>query len=159
MRRLIDLYGERPTHLAVLLGCLAVAGYAASFLLGDPALVTLLVWFVGAALAHDLLLVPLYAAADRALVGSTRHRVPGRVPIVNHIRVPALGAGLSLLMFLPGIIRQGGDTHLAQTGLDQAPYLGRWLGLVAVLALGSALVYLVRVVRARAAPTPAHRER
>lgn len=149
MRRFTDLYGERPSHLVAVLGCVAVAGYAAWFLLGDPALVTVLVWFVGAALAHDLVLVPLYSAADRVLVGATRDRAPGGVPIVNHIRVPALGAGLTLLMFLPGIIRQGEATHLAATGLDQQPYLGRWLGLVAVLVLGSAAVYVVRVVRAR----------
>ena len=67
------------------------------------------------------------------------------MPLVNHVRVPLLGAGLTLLMFLPGIIRQGEATHLAATGLDQAPYLGRWLGLVAALFALSALVYAVRV--------------
>jgi hypothetical protein len=151
MRRLTELYGERPAHLAVLLGCLAVAGYVATFLLGDPALVPVLAWFVGAALGHDLLLVPLYLAVDRVLVRSTRRTAPGAIPVLNHLRVPALGAGLTLLMFLPGIIRQGEVTHVAQTGLDQAPYLGRWLGLVGVLALGSATIYLVRILRARSA--------
>jgi hypothetical protein len=146
MRRFVDLYGEGPGHLAVQLGCLAVAAYAASFLFGDPALLTVLAWFVGAALLHDLVLFPLYTAADRVLAGATRRLPRGPVPVVNHIRVPALGAGLTLLMFLPGIIRQGEATHLAATGLDQQPYLGRWLGLVAVLALTSAAVYLVRVV-------------
>jgi hypothetical protein len=103
-----------------------------------------LIWFVGAALAHDLVLFPLYAAADRVLTGVAGRLPRGRVPLVNHIRVPALGAGLTLLMFLPGIIRQGGGTHLAATGLDQQPYLGRWLGLVAALFLISAVSYLIR---------------
>ena len=58
-----------------------------------------------------------------------------------------MGAGLTLLVFLPGIIRQGGATHLAATGLDQQPYLGRWLGLVAAMVVVSALVYAVRLVR------------
>ena len=144
MRRFTDVYGDRPPHLAVMVACLAVAAYAATFLLGDPALLTVLIWFVGAALAHDLVLFPLYAAADRVLTGVAGRLPRGRVPLVNHIRVPALGAGLTLLMFLPGIIRQGGDTHLAATGLDQQPYLGRWLGVVAALFLISAVSYLIR---------------
>jgi hypothetical protein len=62
------------------------------------------------------------------------------------VRVPLLGAALTFLVFLPGIIRQGGVTHLAATGLDQQPYLGRWLALVASMIVLSALVYVVRVV-------------
>ena len=128
----------------VLLACFALAGYAASFLLGDPTLLPVLTWFVGAAVVHDLVLFPLYAIADRVLVRLPR--LP--VPLVNHVRVPLLGAGLTFLVFLPGIIRQGGATHLAATGLDQQPYLGRWLVLVAAMAALSALVYVVRVARA-----------
>ena len=59
--------------------------------------------------------------------------------------MPALGAGLALLMFWPGIVRQGEGTHLAATGLDQAPYLGRWLALSAALFAASGVVYGVRV--------------
>jgi len=88
---------------------------------------------------HDLVLFPLYAGADRVL-GTL---LPG--PQVNYLRVPALGAGLTFLMFWPGIVRQGEVTHLAATGLDQAPYLGRWLALSAVLFAASGLVYGARV--------------
>ena len=88
------------------------------------------------------MLFPLYAAADRVL---TARLLRAAVPIVNHVRVPALGAGLTLLMFLPGIVRQGEVTHLAATGLDQQPYLGRWLVLCAVLFGGSAVVFGARV--------------
>jgi hypothetical protein len=127
----------------VLLACFALAGYAASFLLGDPALLRVLTWFVGAAVVHDLVLFPLYALADRAL-----GRLPRlRVPLVNHVRVPLMGAGLTFLVFLPGIVRQGEATHLAATGLDQQPYLGRWLWLVAAMVALSALIYLVRLTR------------
>ena len=83
----------------------------------------MLVWFAAAAVVHDLVVFPLYAGADRVLTAV----LPG--PKVNYVRVPALGAGLALLMFWPGIVRQGEVTHLAATGLDQAPYLGRWLAL------------------------------
>jgi hypothetical protein len=143
MRRFTDRYGAPPAHLLVLLACVALAGYAASFLLGDPALLRVLTWFVGAAVVHDLVLFPLYALVDRGLARLPR----SRVPLVNHVRVPLLGAGLTFLVFLPGIIRQGEATHLAATGLDQQPYLGRWLGLVAVMVVLSALVYLVRLTR------------
>jgi hypothetical protein len=146
MRRFSDVYGDSPGHLVVMLGCIAVSAYAASFLLGDPALLTVLVWFVGAALVHDMLLFPLYAVADRGLTTVAGLLPRMRVPIVNHVRIPALAAGLTLLMFLPGIIRQGEGTHLAATGLDQAPYFERWLGLVAAVVLTSAVIYAIRVV-------------
>ncbi len=137
--------GASPAQLACLVVCLGLGAYAAFFLLGDPALLRMLIWFAGAAVVHDLVLFPLYAAADRALIAAVR----GRVPLINHVRVPALAAGLALLMFWPGIVRQGGATHLAATGLDQAPYLGRWLALSAVLFGASGLVYLIRVGLAR----------
>jgi hypothetical protein len=145
MRRICEIYGSRPAHLLVLLACFALAGYAGSFLLGDPALLRVLAWFVGAAVVHDLVLFPLYGLADRAL-----ERLPRpRVPLVNHVRVPLLGAGLTFLVFLPGIVRQGEATHLAATGLDQTPYLGRWLALVAAMVALSALVYAVRLFTTR----------
>ncbi len=145
MRRFSDVYGSRPAHLLVLIACFALAGYAGSFLLGDPALLRVLAWFVGAAVVHDLLLFPLYALVDRALGSLPRPRVP----VVNHVRVPLLGAGLTFLVFLPGIVRHGEATHLAATGLDQSPYFGRWLGLVAAMAALSALVYAARVACSR----------
>jgi hypothetical protein len=143
-------YGAGPGHLAVMLACFALAAYAGALLLGDPSLLTILVWFVGAAVVHDLVLFPLYSLADRGLV-RVSGRPRGRVPVVNHIRVPALAAGLTLVMFLPGIIRQGGPTHLAATGLDQQPYLGRWLWLVAGFFAVSAAVYAIRLVTTRSA--------
>ena len=152
MQRLVDLYGARPAHLVVLLAGFALAAYAGSFLLGDPALLRLLAWFVGAALVHDLVLFPLYALVDRLLTASARpHR---SVPVVNHVRVPLLAAGLTGLMFLPGIIRQGESSHLAATGLDQSPYLGRWFALVAAFFALSALVYAVRVLAGRRLTRP-----
>ena len=144
MVTLAQRVGAAPAQLATLVACLALAAYAAFFLLGDPALLRMLAWFAGAAVVHDLVIFPLYAVADRVLVAAAR----GRVPLINHIRVPALGAGLTLLMFWPGIVRQGGATHLAATGLDQTPYLGRWLVLSAVLFGVSGMAYGVRRLRA-----------
>lgn len=142
------LYGAGPGHLLVLVAGFAVAAYAAALLLGDPSAPVVLVWFVAVAVVHDLVLFPLYAGLDRVLVTvSGRVRRP-RVPLVNHVRLPLLGAGLTLLVFLPGIIRQGEQTHLAATGLDQQPYAAGWLWLVAVLVGTSAVIYLLRWVRA-----------
>jgi hypothetical protein len=139
MVTLAQRVGAAPARLATLVACLALAAYAAFFLLGDPALLRMLVWFAAAAVVHDLVIFPLYAGADRVLTAVR----PG--PKVNYLRVPALGAGLALLMFWPGIVRQGEVTHLAATGLDQAPYLGRWLVLCAVLFGASAVVFGARV--------------
>lgn len=72
-----------------------------------------------------------------------------QTPLVNHVRAPVLGAGLTLLLFLPGIIGQGGDVHMGGTGLDQQPYLGRWLLLVAAMVAVSVAVYGVRVLTTR----------
>lgn len=95
----------------------------------------MLVWFAAATVAHDLVLFPLYATADRLLV-----RALGSRAAVNFVRVPALASGLTFLLFLPGIIGQGTATHLAATGLDQRPYLGRWLALCAAFFVISGLV-------------------
>ena len=140
MRHLRVLYGAGPGHLAVLLLSLAVAGYAASIVAGDPLWPWMAVWFVAAVIGHDGVLSPLAAAADAVL-----RRLPRRrSTTVNYYRVPMLGAGLTFLMFLPGIIRQGEPVVVGQTGLDQSPFLGRWLLLVAAMAAVSALVYGVR---------------
>jgi hypothetical protein len=59
--------------------------------------------------------------------------------------VPALGAGLTLLVFLPGIIEQGAGTYLAATGQTQDPFLGRWLLLTAAMFTVSGGIYAIRV--------------
>ncbi|WP_413232770.1 molybdopterin-dependent oxidoreductase [Mycolicibacterium sp. 050158] len=74
---------------------------------------------------------------------------PPRVASINYLRMPTLAAGLTFLLFLPGIIRQGGLTYTAATGLTQEPYLGRWLLLVAGFYLTSAVCYVVRSITTR----------
>lgn len=147
-------YGEAPGHLAVLLLAFAVAGYAASIVAGDPAWPWMAVWFVAAVVVHDGMLSPLAAVLDGVLRFCLRWfpRRPASARALNHIRVPALGAALTFLLFLPGIIRQGEPVVIGQTGLDQSPFLGRWLLLVAGMALVSALVYWVPVYWARRSP-------
>ncbi|OBG38912.1 hypothetical protein A5672_15775 [Mycobacterium alsense] len=155
--RFAAIYGSRPLHLLTMLSGFALLGYLlATFkpeTLWNPGTwwQSIAVWLAAAVIAHDLLLFPLYALADRALSAS-RLNVSAR----NHIRVPALGAGLTLLIFLPGIIEQGAPTYQAATGQTQQPFLGRWLLLTAAMFAASAMCYAARlaVTRSRAASRP-----
>ncbi|WP_193605843.1 hypothetical protein [Nocardioides dongkuii] len=149
-------YGDGPLHLLVVLASLALAAYAA-LTLGVGALWdtevwwhSILVWFVGAAIAHDAVLFPAYALADRLLVravpGPGRSRPP--VSALNHVRVPLLAAGLLLLLFFPGILEQGASSYRAATGQTQEPFLERWLLLSGLACTVSAVLYVARRLRA-----------
>jgi hypothetical protein len=147
-------YGANPLHLLALLACFALAGYVALRLAHEPLLVRILIWFLGAVVAHDLVLFPLYALADRSISAAWRALGPRRgtaalVTPLNYIRVPALGAGLLFLLYFPGIIRQGQATYLAATGQNQQPYLSRWLLLTAVMFAVSAVTYAIRLRQAQ----------
>ncbi len=157
LSRFRKFYGANPLHLLALLASFALLGYIVS-VLGPVALwnpnvwwQSIVVWFLGAVVLHDLVLFPLYALADRSLTAGLRamrgRRQPRgpRVPAVNYLRLPALASGLLLLLFFPGIIEQGADTYRAATGQNQAPFLGRWLLAVAVIFGVSAVAYAVRL--------------
>ncbi|MGI8816199.1 MAG: hypothetical protein ACR2G2_13240 [Pseudonocardia sp.] len=158
MARVRGFYGANPLHLLALLGCFALAGYAALQVGSEPSWPIVALWFLGAVIAHDLVLFPLYALADRSLTGGLRALRPARggaaprVSPVNHVRVPILGAGLLLLLFFPGVIRQGGKTYLDATGQTQQPYLARWLLITAAMFLISAVIYGARLARAHRNP-------
>ncbi|OBI17531.1 hypothetical protein A5712_23745 [Mycobacterium sp. E2327] len=152
-RRFGAIYGSGPLHLLTMLSGFALLGYVlATF---NPATLwnsgtwwqSIAVWLAAAVIAHDLLLFPLYALADRALFARAP-RQPNVSPR-NHIRIPVLGAGLTLLIFLPGIIEQGAPTYRAATGQTQQPFLGRWLLLTAAMFAVSAICYATRLAVAR----------
>ncbi|MGC4889975.1 hypothetical protein [Micromonospora sp. DT227] len=142
MAELRRAYGAAWWHLALLVGCFAVTGWIALRLAGEPTAGRMLLWFVGAVVAHDLVLFPAYATLDRLL----RRAGPA---VRNHVRVPALGSGLLLLVYLPGVLGLGDGTYSAATGLTPEPLLGRWLALSAVLFAASGLLYAVRRLRHR----------
>jgi hypothetical protein len=105
------------------------------------------VWFVGAALAHDLLLFPLYAIADNSW-SALLHRAPRRVrdvPVVNHVRVPVLFSGLLLLVFWGVISGQGDDSFRYASDHSYADYLVRWLVVVGAMFAVSAVLYAFRL--------------
>lgn len=152
------LYGASPLHLLTLGFAFALMGYVVyvagiqSFWNKDVWWQSISVWFLGAVIAHDLVLFPLYAIADRSLrLGLTRrHRM--RVPPLNYVRIPALGTALTFALFFPGIIGQGSATYRTATGLTQEPYLGRWLLLTAAMFAVSAVLYAVRLALSRRHP-------
>ena len=155
MRRVLGawktFYGENPLHLLALLGSFALTGYVVLRLYPDPSAPYILLWFVGAVIAHDLILYPLYALADRGVVLGrwvrrkvARDRVP-RVPAVNHVRVPVMGSALLLLVFYPSISREGEPVLLFAAGRGMEQYYETWLLVTAALLLGSALIYAVRL--------------
>ncbi len=138
--------------LLALLASFVVAGYAGVRLLaGNPTGVG--AWFVGSAVVHDLVLFPLYAGADAALVMLLRRRpalatVAG-VPWLNHLRVPAVVSGVLLLVWSPLILQLSTATYFDASGLSPQPYLPRWLAVTAVLFAISAVVLAVRVAKVR----------
>lgn len=149
-RRLRELYGSGPVHLLTMLAGFALLGYLV--VTAEPSTLlkpegswwkSMAVWFAGAIVFHDLVLFPIYALADRLLGMAARPR-PARVPARNYLRVPALGSGLILLIFLPNIIEQGAQKYFEDTGLTQEPFLGRWLMLTSAMFAVSALVYSIR---------------
>ncbi|MCG5446076.1 hypothetical protein NIE79_004641 [Micromonospora sp. NIE79] len=164
-------YGSSLQHLVVMIACFALTGWVALRIAEEATAGRMLLWFVGAAIAHDLILFPIYASADRVLRGAlgrpghagtegqspvAHHSMPrraGQAPYrpspLNHIRVPALATGLLFLVYLPGILRQGRETYLAATGQNQHPYLVRWLAITAMLFLVSGVWYLLRQIRWR----------
>lgn len=158
-------YGAGGRHLAVTLTALVVAAYVVHRLgfdnLWDAEVwwQSILVWFLGAVLLHDLVLFPIVAVADRLLLGSLRRRSTptraDRIPVVNHVRVPVLAVALLFLLFLPGIIEQGASTYAKATGQTQEPFLERWLVLSAAIFGLSAAVYGIRRARSSRAGSEA----
>lgn len=157
------LYGAGVAHAAVMVVSFVLAG-AAVWGLGVEGLwnpdrwwQSVAVWFVGAAVLHDLVLYPLYSLADRASL-PTRSRTVRRVPIRQHIRVPVLAAALTLLIFFPGILNTDDAAIIAATGMDRHPYLERWLWLTAAMIAASVAVFLLRVLLAGVRPRSAGAE-
>ncbi len=153
--RFARIYGSHPAHLMlVTAGFVVVAAVIATM---TPAALwnprswwqSIAVWFVVAIIAHDLIAFPAYALADRILHRNRRSRSPSRVPLINYVRLPSMAAALTFLIFLPGIIEQGGPAYQAATGQTQEPFLARWLWLTGAFYVAAALAYGVRTMLER----------
>ncbi|MER5525687.1 hypothetical protein ABT075_13905 [Streptomyces sp. NPDC002677] len=152
-----------PLHILLLACSFALAAYAGVRLLsGDWLGVTL--WVVGAALLHDLVLLPLYSLADRAAVrglGAAGRRVGAPLAPLGprgramYVRVPAALSALLLLVWFPLISGMVAGHYRTATGLSSDGYLARWLLITAVLFGGSALLLVCRLRRATKRRPPA----
>jgi hypothetical protein len=144
-RRFLRWYGAGPLHLLTMLGCFALAGYATAELLPNNA-VGIPIWFVGAVIGHDLILMPMYTVADRSVMAVFRHRRPQlpAVPWINYLRVPAALSGMLLLIWFPLIFRLP-RRFTATTTLSLDPFLWHWLAVTGALFLLSAMALAVRL--------------
>ena len=136
-------YGDSPFQLLVLGAATVVAGYAVTRVLGVPGAMRIAVWFLGAAVAWDLVVGPLLALADRglrALLG----RGPGRPSgwsALNHVRAAVLLAGLLLTVFASLVFQRAEPAYTIASGLTADPYLERWLLVAGLLAAGALASY------------------
>src|SRR5580700_6120747 len=159
MRWFSRWYGANPLHLLTLVGCFALAWYAGAGLLHAKP-VGVAVWFAGAVIGHDLILMPLYALADKSVIAVFRHRPPKlpTVPWINYLRVPVVLSGLLLLIWFPLIFKI--PSHFPRTtDLSLDPYLGHWLAVTGALFLLSATAYALRLRPGRRGRRTAGRRR
>ena len=149
MRRLAEWYGASPWHLLALLAGFAVSAYAVTRVPSLDVLVTIGLWFAGLLVLHDLVLFPIYAGLDNvgSFVRWAFNRTP-RVPWVNHVRFPTVWSALLLLAWFPLVLRVSPGFRSA-SGRSDHPFLWHWLLVAAVLYIGSAALFAVRVRLAR----------
>jgi hypothetical protein len=157
-------YGSNPLHLLAHIGVFFIAGWAISQILGAGFAINWIAWFLGAALLHDLVLLPLYSTFDRGLIaavpppgdpigddpdGATRRPSP-----LNYLRVPAAVSGILLLVYFPLILGYASKNYEHDTGHALAGYTRNWLLICVGLFLFSAIVYVARLIRNRPQAMP-----
>lgn len=146
------LYGASPLHLLLHLGSFAIAALALDRIFSGGAVKELVIWYLGFAIAHDLVFVPVYSGVDR-LIRAIIVRLPRPartgVPLINHVRAPAVISALLLIIYFPLILRRDDPWFFALSGHHLTGYLRNWLLITGVLFLASGLIYGARVVRAR----------
>ncbi|MFB4279582.1 hypothetical protein ACBJ59_30155 [Nonomuraea sp. MTCD27] len=146
MSRRVSGYGAPLWHLLLLVACFMVAGYVTTRVVAAGIWLGFAAWLVGAIILHDLVLYPVYSAADAATQALTR-RASRRTPrpaAINHLRVPAALSGLLLLVWFPLVLRGAERDYRGAVGLSTSPYLARWLLITVVLFGVSGLLYAVR---------------
>jgi hypothetical protein len=160
-------YGASPLHLVAFIASVAVTGLAVKGWLDEPAISIryILIWFVGAIIAHDMVVLPLYTAVDRLALSISRWGhgrpadsgpvergvaapAPPRSPGWVYVRVPLILSAMLLLVFGAEILREGNATFRAASGHTQDVYLSRYLIVVGALFFLSGLAYVRSSARA-----------
>lgn len=145
-------YGASPLHLLAVFASFAIAGYGFFMIFKSPAPESALLYFGFAVVAHDMIAFPLYSALNFVAGRTTRAAEPEQVasvgvPAINYLRIPFLISAISFAMFFPLILGLSSDIYEAGTGLDAGAFLGRWLGICAVVFTASAILYAVKLRR------------
>lgn len=148
-RARLGYFATSLLHLLAHAGALAVAAYAIVQIVRGGTVVNFIAWFAGAAVVHDLVLLPFYSLLDRLARAPRRVRPARRVALINHVRVPALISGLLLLLYFPLILGLSDRNYFAATGHHLEGYARNWIEITAVLFAGSALLYAIRSRRAK----------
>jgi hypothetical protein len=156
--RFRELYGSGALHLLATIASFAFVGLVLVQVFDGLSPWNFVLWLLAASIAHDLIAFPLYTLADRVARRATRTaRQPfPRVPAINYVRVPAIVSGLLFVVWFPFILGLSEDAYMAASGRGTEAFLPRWLAITAALFAASALLYAVRLSRAR---TAAHRPR
>ncbi|MEP6952749.1 MAG: hypothetical protein ABI950_01660 [Solirubrobacteraceae bacterium] len=144
MSRIRERYGASPLHLLGHLVVFAITLWAISHVFDGREPWNFVVWFVAAALLHDLLLLPFYSVLDRVA-----QALPGPRSAVNFVRVPALMSGVMLLVYFPRILDRAPGNYTRVSGFDPEGYMRNWLLITAALFMASALLYVGRSAAAR----------
>ncbi len=133
-------YGASPLHAIAHVVALAAMGWAILQLVDARDALGILIWFVGAVILHDLVLLPFYSGLDRAA-----SRLPAG-GAANYLRVPAALTGLLALVYFPVILglERAESNYRRVSSIGYEGYLSRFLVVTAALFAGSALLYLVR---------------
>jgi hypothetical protein len=150
-------YGSSPLHLVLAGIAFLIAGYAAVRALQKGPTLAQGEWFLGAILAHDIVLLPLYSLVMIGLIlliggRAARDGKPlsrTRLLVLNHVRVPAALSLLLLLMFFPLVLGLSEAGYRGVSGLSTDPYLPRFLFLTLALFAISAALLVIRLARAR----------
>ncbi len=157
LARFRRLYGASPLHLLTLIASLLITAAAVTrwFDNTGPITVRIIVWFAGAIIGHDLILLPLYSLLDRLAFGRGPRRDAGRAPDRGawrvYVRVPALLSGLIFVVFFPEILKLGNQVFDVASGLHQDVYLTRYLLTCGTLFALSGLAYAQHLARMRRA--------
>jgi hypothetical protein len=138
MSRFARSYGAGPVHLIAHLALLPLAAWALLQIFAVDNTGRILLWLAGAVIAHDLILLPLYSALDRA-----SQRVLGGTA-ANYVRIPLGLALLLALVYLPQLSGKGDPQFRRVSGQSFDAPLERWLLATAALFAISGAVLLVR---------------
>ena len=157
MRAFSRLYGSSPLHLLLAGAAFLIAAYAAFRAVQKGPPLSQGTWFLGAILAHDFVLLPLYTVALIGLLYAVGGRAArdgrplsrGRLLVLNHVRVPAALSLLLLLVFFPLVLRLSEGGLKGVSGLSTEPYLPRFLFLTLGLFATSGALLALRLAFGR----------